>query len=306
MASGSPTVHARMRATRGPLTHSRHFVEELPGTRINLSRNHLQLQKEISKIEKQAKTAVTNLSNNQQALRMSLRNIEGRRKAESPLITRQVRSGDGDDKPLLKRQGLFANSTCLTVDSTAEAYLSRNGPQGRTRAASFSTDRTSDLANDVTYTTSSTELQPPVAPPPATTTDVRRDDKSPFVSTPFNVRKVVRTKLPKSFNSPVVNQHHASALGKPQTSKSSSSVHNLDSRSHDVLNSSRDTHSSADLSKSHDPLRLPPITSSQTVISAHHNTTGIQQCLIDPITAVMVVVCSPPILQSVYVVERVV
>jgi len=266
MASGSPTVHARLRATRGPLTHSRHFVEELPRTRTDLSRNHLQLQKEISKIEKQAKTAVTNLSNNQQAMRMSLRNIEGRRKAESPLITRQVRSMDIDDTPLLKRQSLFANNTCLTVDSTAEAYL-RSGGLQRTRAASFSVE---DSATDVTYTTSSTELQPPAAPPPATS-----DDRSPYVSTPYNVRKVVRTKLPKSFNSPVVNQYHAAVASKsPNTLKSSGSARNLTSKSHDVLNNSHGTHSSVDLSSSHDPLRLPPIPSSHTVISAHHNTTG--------------------------------
>jgi len=268
MASGSPTVHARLRATRGPLTHSRHFVEELPRTRCDLTRNHLQLQKEISKIEKQAKTAVTNLSNNQQAMRMSLRNIEGRRKVESPLITRKVGSMDIEDRPLLKRQSLFANSTCLTVDSTVEAYL-RTGGLPRTRASSFSVDQATDSAVDVTYTSSSTELQPPAAPPPTTT-----DDKSPYVSTPYNVRKLVRTKLPKSFNSPVANQHHAVAAASKSSNLTLKSVRNLTSKSHDVLNNSRDTHSSADLSSSHDPLRLPPITSSHTVISAHHNTTG--------------------------------
>ena len=275
MASGSPTVQARLRATRAPLTHSRHFVEELPRTRSDLSRNHLQLQKEISKIEKQAKTAVTNLSNNQQALRMSLRNIEGRRKAESPLITRQVRSVDGEDRLLVKRQSLFANNTCLTVDSTAEAYL-RAG--GRTRAASFSVDRTTDSDTDVTYTTSTTELQPPVAPPPTTS-----DDRSPYVSTPLSVRKVVRTKLPRAFNSPVANQYHVASKSPGLALKSSGSARNLTSKSHDMLSGSRDTHSSVDFSSSHDPLRLPPITSSHTVISAHHNTTGTLLALHAPI-----------------------
>ena len=248
------------------MMHSRHFVEDSPRTRIELARNNLKMEKDLKKIEKQAKTAALNLSNNQQALRMSLRQLESRRGSEpSPLLTRSARFDKNEPAVSKRKLGLFANNTSLTVESTADAY--RNAataiPGGRARSRSTSVRQLehmeqpsaengdSSATDMITCTTDSDDEVFPVASQVAY-------HQSPYISTPLNVRRVVRpNKLSKPFHSLAASQHLPATHHKPpQETPLSRSCHGMQ------------------LSDIKSSLRLPPISPTRTIISAHHNTTG--------------------------------
>jgi len=267
------------------MIHSRHFVEDSPRTRIELARNNLKMQKEIMKIEKQAKTAATNLSNNQQALRMSLRQLEGKRSSESPLLTRSARFSDKNESTVSKRKlGLFANNTSLSVESTADAYrTSAAGKRMRSMSISGShpleaTDRPS-TENSTNRTTSATDIvitrtdsddevfvvDPAEAAVPQ---HHATEHQSPYISTPFNVRRVVRQKLPKAFHSLVVS-HNAGPTTQHQRPHNLLKSSRHSARDQDNINSGS-TNDLCDKSS----LKLPPISHTRTIISAHHNTTG--------------------------------
>ena len=270
------------------MMHSRHFVEDSPRTRIELARNNLIMQKEIMKIEKQAKTAAINLSNNQQALRMSLRQIEGKRNSDfSPLLTRSNIMDKNESTPSKRKLGLFANNTCLTVESTAEAYqkTDRVVMGGRVRSKSTSghqlarTERpiagigggNSEVDVAITHTDGSDDNG--VFPDTASTQFNATHQQSPYISTPLNVRRVVRSKLSKPFHSLAASQHlpvTAVKHRRPQElSQSCHTIRSLD-KSCDAATEGSDNYPQ-DIKM---PLKLPPINATRTVISAHHNTTG--------------------------------
>ena len=261
------------------MMHSRHFVEDSPRTRIELTRNNLKMEKELKKIEKQAKTAALNLSNNQQALRMSLRQLENRRGSDpSPLLTRSARFDKNDTGATKRKLGLFANNTSLTVESTVDAY--RNAataiPGGRARSRSTSGHRLerpiADNAGDISATDiviTCTDNDDEVFQSVASQVNVA-DHRSPYISTPLNVRRMVRPKLSKPFHSLAASQHLPATQHHkpPQESPLSQSCHSM---RHVDNKSYNDSSNLSDIKRS---LRLPPIPPTRTVISAHHNTTG--------------------------------
>ena len=225
------------------------------------------------KIEKQAKTAATNASNNQQALRMSLRHLEDKRNTRSPLITRSVKQETSEPTGSRRKLGLFANDTSLTVQSTADAYRSA-AAAGRIRSHTVSghilehadVKNNNDSRTDIIVTRADSDEQVfptgngnyRVATPEPFT---GAEHQSPYISTPFNVRRMVRSKLSKPFHSLVpASSHHPITAPTKHHSKS----HDLDNDSGNPVN----------LSDVRSSLKLPPISSARTVISAHHNTTG--------------------------------
>ena len=290
MASGSPTVHSRLKAAHSPITHSKHFVEDSPRTRIELARNNLIMQKELKKIEKQAKTAAMNVSNNQQALRMSLRQLESKRSSDSPLLTRSVVMDKKDSNASKRKVGLFANSTSLTVESTADAY--RNTAEiGRARSRSVnehnslhnseraSAENGGVAAIVIKPADSSDEEEPLVFRPAISTAPTVQlnatDHQSPYISTPLNVRRV---KLSRPFHSLSASQHlpvhtqtatdHRPATQEATLSQSCHTIRSLYTKP-GIASGQSD-----EINERRGSLKLPPINATRTIISAHHNTTG--------------------------------
>ena len=262
------------------MMHSRHFVEDSPRTRIELARNNLKMEKELKKIEKQAKTAALNVSNNQQALRMSLRQLESRRGSDpSPLLTRSARFDKGEPVASKRKLGLFANNTSLCVETTADAY--RNAvtaiPGGRARSRSTSghqlerpsTENGDSSGRDIVITcTAGSDSDDEVFPVETVTYH-----QSPYISTPLNVRR-----RPKPFHSLAASQHLLATQQKPpQESPLSRSCHSIRHHVNNSRSDQRDGSSSDNLSDIKRSLRLPPISPTRTIISAHHNTTGNMQ-----------------------------
>ena len=120
MAS-SPTLQSRN--THSPAARLRlgHFAETSPRTVVGLQKVNVQLQKEIDKLERQAHTAVSNIANHQQAMKMSWRRLEQKRNAESPLLSRASKTEGTRHSPKEKR-GLFASNTKLYVHATPQIY----------------------------------------------------------------------------------------------------------------------------------------------------------------------------------------
>ena len=298
MASGSPTVHSRLKAAHSPMTHSRHFVEDSPRTRIELARNNLVMQKELVKIEKQAKTAAMNVSNNQQALRMSLRQLESKRSSHSPLLTHSPVMDKKDSNASKRKLGLFANNTSLSVESTADAYKNSaaaiTGGRARSRSTSehrllHDSERASAENGRIVATqivinpaADNGEEDGPVFRPAVSTAPAVQhnaaDHQSPYISTPLNVRRV---KLSKPFHSLSASQHlpvRTTAVkdhNRPATQEAplSQSCHTIHSLYNKPCNVSGD---SDELNHRRGSLKLPPINATRTIISAHHNTTGNQ------------------------------
>ena len=256
------------------------------------------MQKELVKIEKQAKTAAMNVSNNQQALRMSLRQLESKRSSDSPLLTRSIVMDKKDSNASKRKLGLFANMTSLSVDSTADAYKSSTAAEIGGRARSRSTSEHRSLQNsewvengrrsvagaDIVISPAidnNDEGDQPVFHPEAVSTAPviqhnAADHQSPYISTPLSVRRV---KLSKPFHSLSASQHlpvrtaaAAKHYNRPATQEAplSQSCHTI----HSLYNkpSTVSAHCSDDSRRG--SLKLPPINATRTVISAHHNTTG--------------------------------
>ena len=235
------------------------------------------MEKELKKIEKQAKTAALNVSNNQQALRMSLRQLESRRGSDpSPLLTRSARFEKLEPAPSKRKLGLFANNTSLTVESTADAY-SRNAvtalPGGRARSRSTSghqlerqsVENEDNSGKDIVITCTAADDSDDEVFPVATVTY----HQSPYISTPLNVRR-----RPKPFHSLAASQHLPATQHKPpQESPLSRSCHSI-RHHHNVDNTHGPDKRDDNLSDIKRSLRLPPISPTRTIISAHHNTTG--------------------------------
>ena len=100
---GSPTTHKRL-----------NFAESNAKVNVELRQQQLQLQKEIMRLEKQTKTATTNIANYQQSLKNTYRKLEQRRK-EAQAQDRERKFSDGSGK---SRKGLmFSTSIKLGLES---------------------------------------------------------------------------------------------------------------------------------------------------------------------------------------------
>lgn len=160
------------------------FAESNAKVRVELRQQHLQLQKEITRLEKQSHTATTNISNYQQSLKNTWRKREQQRK-ESPTQERNRRASERPDQ--YKKGLMFSTATKLSVDaSTKDIY--QNDSKSLTRLDEFGScgsDAASDakLANSLGTTTpsSATSRSLLVAHP-----DVRN---SPYISSPFSFRR---------------------------------------------------------------------------------------------------------------------
>lgn len=103
-------------------SHSkRQFAESNPHTLVGLQKVKVQLEKEISKLNRQQATAVTNIANHQQAMKMTWRLLQQRRMVESPLLSRSKQDSKDANEPG-SRQGLFHSRTKLYVRNTPIIY----------------------------------------------------------------------------------------------------------------------------------------------------------------------------------------
>ena len=152
------------------------YAESSSKTLIGLQKVNVQLQKEIDSLEKQKKTAVNNIANHQQALKMSWRRLEQQRNmAGSPQLTRAT-TAPTDAQPRQPRKGLLQSNTRLYVNSTPQVYDS---------SASTSS------AVQLTFTPTEDETERPSsnAPTTASLLDSRYVRSSPYISSPFMLRK---------------------------------------------------------------------------------------------------------------------
>ena len=104
--------------SRGPmLAHA----ETNPRTLVGLQKAGVQLQRELEKIDRQAFTAVSNIANNQQAMKMSWRRLEARRSSPQ-LRQRSFSSSDQQTASPGRRPLLSSNITKLSVAATPQIY----------------------------------------------------------------------------------------------------------------------------------------------------------------------------------------
>ena len=96
------------------------FTESNQKIRMELRLADMKLKKEIERLEKQSYTTTNNISNHQQALKMSWRRLEQRRQhdQDSPTGSRKNRSGLSEKDS--RRGLLFSNRTVLSLDSAEE------------------------------------------------------------------------------------------------------------------------------------------------------------------------------------------
>ena len=101
--------------------NKRQFAESNPHTLVGLQKVKVQLEKEINKLDKQQATAVTNIANHQQAMKMTWRRLEQRRVMESPLLSRsKLNTERGEESG--PRRGIFHSKTKLYVKNTPDIY----------------------------------------------------------------------------------------------------------------------------------------------------------------------------------------
>lgn len=107
----------------------RKFAEQSLRTLVGIQKNEVKLKKEMETLEQQQNTSVNNIANHQQAMKMSWRRLE-EKKRESPLLTRAQK--DHGDAKSSKRGMLLQSSTKLYVDKTPDIY-SIEVPSGNAR-----------------------------------------------------------------------------------------------------------------------------------------------------------------------------
>ena len=95
-------------------------AETSPRTLVGLHRVNAQLQQELDKIDRQAFTAVSNIANHQQAMKMSWRRLEAQR--SSPKTKPRSRSCSDESSPAPPRRTMMSNKTKLYVSATPQIY----------------------------------------------------------------------------------------------------------------------------------------------------------------------------------------
>lgn len=132
MAAASPSVSRSSGGRGAALAHA----ETRPRTMVGLHRADVQLQHKLERIDRQAFTAVSNIANHQQAMKMSWRRLEAQR--NSPKVTQRTRSRSLSDQQVAgpRRSLLSSNKTRLYVSATPQVYFGRGsrlpGDQGHT------------------------------------------------------------------------------------------------------------------------------------------------------------------------------
>lgn len=96
----------------------RKFAESSAKTLVGLQKSEVKLKKMVDSLERQQNTAVSNIANHQQAMKMSWRRLEERR-STSPLMTRHEKK----EKEEAKKKGMLLQSnTKLYVRGTPQVY----------------------------------------------------------------------------------------------------------------------------------------------------------------------------------------
>ena len=150
--TSSPAVQSRY--AHSPVARKRYgpgqFAETSPRTMIGLQKVNVQLQKEMDKLDRQAQTAVTNIANHQQAMKMSWRRLEEKRNAESPLLSRTSKHAQVSSPAPKQRWGVLSSNTRLYVHATPDIYRPREGGEkegrGKEEGESEEEKRQSDVA----------------------------------------------------------------------------------------------------------------------------------------------------------------
>ncbi len=107
--------------------HSRrNYGEGSPKTIVGLQKTDVQLKKMMDNLDRQQHTAVNNIANHQQAMKMSWRRLEERRSA-SPLLTRSDKKKEETKKS--KRGLMLQSNTKLYVNKTPEIYNPESKPE---------------------------------------------------------------------------------------------------------------------------------------------------------------------------------
>lgn len=165
-----------------------HFAETNPRTLVGLQKSRVQLDKELTKLEKQAKTSVSNIANHQQAMKMSWRRLEQSRNQESPLLSR---GGARRKEEELERRkmGLLHSNTKLYVKATPSIYDadSESPPSGNTGSEDLPPPPPRTAPHPARVERSS--HPPPSFPNPASSAYHRG---SPYLSSPYNIRRSPR------------------------------------------------------------------------------------------------------------------
>lgn len=97
----------------------RRFAESSPRTLVGLHKCDVKLKKMVDSLEHQQNTAINNIANHQQAMKMSWRRLEERR-ATSPLMTRTDKKREQAKSS--KKMMLLQSNTKLYVDQTPKIY----------------------------------------------------------------------------------------------------------------------------------------------------------------------------------------
>lgn len=123
---------SRSSVRRGP-----GYAETNPRTLVGLQKVNVQLQKELDKLDRQAHTAVSNIANHQQAMKMSWRRLEAQRDFgnASPRVRRAAERLPASPGP---RRSLFSSNTLLYVNATPDVYGRRTDEQKDAEAAGTS------------------------------------------------------------------------------------------------------------------------------------------------------------------------
>ncbi|CAI8045825.1 hypothetical protein GBAR_LOCUS25340 [Geodia barretti] len=173
MASISPSVS---RGKGGGVVRA----EASTQTMVGLHRANAQLQQELDKIDRQAFTAVSNIANHQQAMKMSWRRLEAQR--NSPKSTR-AKVECSDQQPAAPRKGLLmsSNKTRLYVSATPNIYSGQSSEQqsrgSDSEGETVGSHRASGMAQDDTEVGGRFSRQ-----------SGRLTSSSPYVSSPFMYR----------------------------------------------------------------------------------------------------------------------
>ena len=149
MASSSPSVGKG----KGGIVRAEASTRAM----VNLHRANAQLQQELDKIDRQAFTAVSNIANHQQAMKMSWRRLEAQR--NSPKVARG-KSEPSSEQQQSQRKGLLmsSNKTRLYVSATPQIY-SGQVPEQQSGETENEVEATGDRRP-------STRGEPSSAPPP--------------------------------------------------------------------------------------------------------------------------------------------
>lgn len=119
--AGSPAVSRSVGQFSSPSISSnkRQFAERNPRTLVGIQKVNVQLQKELEKLDRQQATAVSNIANHQQAMKMTWRRLEQKRAMESPLLSRTSTQKNEEGGA---RKGIFHSKTKLYVSKTPDIY----------------------------------------------------------------------------------------------------------------------------------------------------------------------------------------